>query len=176
MADERLPANTDERLPGNPDEKIPIKLFVHDKPSALLVCPVCGFVRELDVSKYPHLGGKTVNARCRCNSVLSISFDFRNQIRRQVMLDGSFTILEPGMDDTSGSITIHNISKKGIGFSVLGGYEPMVGQRVHLEFHLDDRKHSLVEKDCIVRSVRGDVVGCEFENDDLGTALGFYLL
>lgn len=157
-------------------KKIPIKVYVRDDGRARLVCPVCGFHRELDASKFRGKASQALNARCRCQNILSIKFDFRTQRRKEVQLDGYFSSLDPNVD-VSGSMTVYNISSRGIGFGVSGSQQPMVGLRLSLKFTLDNRKQSQIEKTGTVRSVYEDIVGCEFDEDSVPNGdLGFYLL
>ena len=71
---------------------------------------------------------------------------------------------------------IYNLSRTGIGFSVSDGLELRVGQKLRLEFQLNDRKASIIVKDAVIRSVHDQIVGCEFDGrGELAGALGFYL-
>lgn len=156
-------------------KKIPLKVYVRSDGRARLLCPVCGFHRELDASKFRGKAAQAMNARCRCQNILSITFDFRSHKRKEVQLDGYFSSLDPDID-VSGSMTVYNISSSGLGFEVAGSQEPMVGVRLKLQFTLDNRRHTRVEKTAIVRSVNEGMVGCEFEEDDMPNGeFGFYL-
>ena len=158
------------------DETLPIKIFVRDNGRALFVCPACGFTHEIDVNKYKGKGSQTLNARCKCQKVLAINFDFRGHTRKEVNLSGSFHVLDKGMTHMKGVMMVRNISLTGVAFEVTGGAEPMVGQKIEVEFHLDDRKMSHIVKDAMVRSVNDWLVGCQFiDYGDLDPALGFYL-
>ena len=159
------------------DETLPIKIFVRDNGRALFVCPACGFTHEIDVSKYKDRGAQTLHARCRCQKVLAINFDFRGHARKDVDLSGSFRVLDRGMTHMKGVMMVRNLSLTGIAFDPTSGAEPMVGQKVAVEFHLNDRKVSHIEKEVIVRSIgNGGLIGCQFiDYGELDPALGFYL-
>jgi hypothetical protein len=52
-----------------------------------------------------------------------------------------------------------------------------LGQTLRVEFHLDDKRHTLINKKVIVRNVHKNLVGASFaptEGDD--PHLGFYLM
>lgn len=158
------------------EERIPIKIFVRDNGRALFVCPSCGFTHEIDVSKYKGRGAQTLSARCRCHKVLAITFDFRGHVRKDVTLSGSFRVLDKGMGHMKGVMMVRNLSLTGMAFEVTSGMEPMVGQKVAVEFHLDDRKMSHIEKDAVIRSTGNGLIGCQFvDYGELDPAIGFYL-
>ena len=158
------------------DETLPIKIFVRDNGRALFVCPSCGFTHEIDVNKYKGRGAQTLNARCRCQKILAINFDFRGHARKDVDLSGSFRVLDKGMTHMKGVMLVRNLSMTGVAFEVTGGDEPMVGQKIALEFHLDDRKMSHIQKDAMVRSTGNGLVGCQFvDYGELDPSIGFYL-
>ena len=71
-------------------KKIPVKVYVREDGRARLICPVCGFHRELDASKFRGKAAHPLNARCHCRNILSIDFDFRSCKRKAVQLDGYF--------------------------------------------------------------------------------------
>ena len=149
-------------------------VYVQGIERALLVCPCCGLTHELDAAKYRNQT-HALTARCRCLNTLSISLEFRSQVRREVQLEGSFSSLNPA-SSAVGDMIIYNLSCAGIGFSVTNGQAPQVGEKVRLKFQLDDRKASVIVKKGVVRSVHGSVVGCAFDNHgELAGALGFYL-
>lgn len=156
-------------------KKIPVKVYVREDGRARLICPVCGFHRELDASKFRGKAAHPLNARCHCRNILSIDFDFRSCKRKAVQLDGYFSSLDPDLD-VSGSMTVFNISPEGIGFGISGDQMPMVGQRLELRFTLDNRQNTQVKKNAVVKSVCNDMVGCQFDEDDTPNgAFGFYL-
>ncbi len=156
------------------ESTIQIKVYVQKDDRALLVCPACGHTHELDAAKFRDQT-HALTGRCRCQNILSVSLEFRNQARKEVQLTGSFTMLSPDKG-AGGSILIYNLSRTGIGFSVISGPEPQVGQKLRLEFQLDDRKGSRISKDAVVRSVHGEMIGCAFHDQgELAGALGFYL-
>ena len=153
---------------------IPVKVYVQDSGRALLVCPSCGLAHELDAAKYRNQS-HTLTARCRCRNTLSISLEFRSQARKEVRLEGSFRSRNPA-SSAGGSMIIYNLSRTGIGFSVLSGEEPRIGEKLRLEFQLDDRKAGIIIKNAVVKSVHDQIIGCAFDDHgELAGALGFYL-
>ncbi len=156
------------------ESTIPVKVYVQDTGRALLVCPSCGFTHELDAAKYQNQS-HTLTARCRCRNTLSILLEFRNQARKKVQLEGFFRSRNPS-SPVNGSMIIHNLSCTGIGFSVMSGMEPQAGDKLSLEFQLDDRNGSTIIKNAVVKSVHGQIIGCAFDDrGELAGVLGFYL-
>lgn len=153
---------------------IPVKAYVQKNDRVLVVCPACGTTHELDADKFRGKG-HSLKARCRCRNILNIAIDFRNQARKEVLLSGTYSSLDATLGG-SGRMTVYNLSRTGIGFAVLSGQEPWIGQKLRLEFQLDDRKGSKIVKNAVVKSLHGSIVGCEFdEYGGLAGALGFYL-
>lgn len=153
---------------------IPVKAYVQNNDRVLLVCPACGTTHDLDAAKFRGKG-QSLKARCRCRNILHISLDFRNQARKEVLLSGTFSSEDATLGG-SGRMTVYNLSRTGIGFAVTSGQEPWIGQKLRLEFRLDDRKQSMIVKNAVVKSLHGHIVGCEFdEYGGLAGALGFYL-
>jgi hypothetical protein len=71
---------------------------------------------------------------------------------------------------------VNNISRSGVAFSVSGQHTINVGQKVLLNFRLDDRKQTELTKKIMVITIRDNSIGCEFVNQNqIGKDLGFYL-
>ncbi|MFW2365456.1 MAG: PilZ domain-containing protein, partial [Desulforhopalus sp.] len=76
-----------------------------------------------------------------------------------------------------GNITILNLSRSGARFQMPAGHTMEVGHKGVLVFTLDDRKKTALKKQVVIRTVKGNIVGCEFiEDRAFQKELGFYLL
>lgn len=153
-----------------------ITVYIQENGMAMLVCPKCGHVHKLKAEKFKDKSRERFLAKCQCSEVLRIRLEFRGHVRKEVLLSGTYSVIEA--DGAVGGrvpIEVYNISGTGVGFVALG-QEPQVGQKIRLNFELDNRKQSKIEKDAFVRSKQGNIIGCEFSNPgEITGDLGFYL-
>lgn len=71
---------------------------------------------------------------------------------------------------------ISNISREGLGLLVSGVHNIRVGQKIQVNFTLDDKNNTPLNKTAVVRSVDQNRIGCEFKKDQaFEKGLGFYL-
>ncbi len=151
-----------------------VKTYIRQDNTATIICPCCNrakTVRIKDCLKDRH----RVRARCACGEQFMVQLDFRRHYRKQVNLVGTYITTDPpGMG--SGTVRITNISFEGIGFEVPGSHRLRPGQKLEIEFRLDDKKHTFLKKEAVVRLVEKGYIGCQFINQQhIEKALGFYL-
>jgi len=149
------------------------KIFVSNEGSAMISCPRCGKTKQVAVGKY--CGKKhTIKVRCSCNTSFLAYLEFRRNYRKPTDLSGTYRIISDGAG--GGTVSIKNISRGGIGFSVSGRHNIEIGQKALVDFVLDNRKSSRVSKEVIVRSVTNNHIGCQFvSHQPFEKDLGFYL-
>ena len=160
-------------------------LNVQKNNRVTLSCPSCLIVRDVSVDKY---AGKkhflTVN--CPCGTTYGINLNFRKHYRKNVSIGGYYADIDSDFDSTdssnipSGSINcrIKNISLGGVGFTALSRVRVRVGDELRVRFTLDKEPPEVIEKKVVVRGIRDNYIGCEF-NEETGYSdrtLGFYLL
>ena len=74
-------------------------------------------------------------------------------------------------------MNICDISKNGIGFKLIEPANIKTGYTLRIKFNLDNSKQTLIDKKVVVKTVRKDLIGCEFIELDLHQKeLGFYLM
>jgi len=92
-------------------------------------------------------------------------------------LPGKFTLLGKDGPTDTGLMKIVDISTTGLKFKLTVPREFPIGTELRVEFNLDDRNRTLMEKRVIVRNVSGLSVGVSFHPNELADpALGFYLM
>ncbi len=149
------------------------KVFVKENDIAIIKCPACRFVKKLSVAKYRQ-NRKPLKIRCRCDHIFTILLDFRLQYRKDVSLTGTYQLRPPA--DGAGLMTVKNLSRTGVGFSVSGIHAIQVGQYARIEFTLDNPKQSKLDKKVKIISVNNNFIGCAFLDDQqFEKDLGFYL-
>lgn len=150
----------------------PAKIFVSDDDLATITCPGCGHTRQVSVGGYRDKP-KSIKVRCKCDKKFLIDLEFRQQHRKKTDLKGLYDIHS---DQGGGRAVIKDISLSGIGFTVSGIHNVRVGQKIQIEFVLDDSKQTKLNKTAIVKSVNNNRIGCEFKKDHaFEKDLGFYL-
>ena len=149
------------------------KSFVNTSGIAIVTCPECGAIKNLSAAQF--LGKRhLLKVRCGCGYAWELQLDFRRHYRKKANLAGTFTTEPPESDFRI--ISVLNISRSGVGFSVAGLYEIKIGQKGRLRFALDDKKHTLIDKLVVIRAVKNTYIGCEFIDDQIFEKdLGFYL-
>jgi hypothetical protein len=99
----------------------------------------------------------------------------RRHFRKSVNLVGMFFFQGSKGNPIKGLIKIRNISQSGIQFSINSMPEFEVGDKLTIEFTLDDEEHSLVREAGIVQRIRSNIVGLDFNTTDHYGKLGRYL-
>ncbi len=153
-------------------------VFISSNNTATFRCPQCGKAKTSDVSRYAVTDQKiTVNCTCTCGHRFRCRLEKRKQYRKGANLPGKFTLLgEDGPADT-GLVKVVDISTTGLKLKMTVPRAFPVGAKLLVEFRLDDRKRTPMEKRVIVRNVSGTLVGAAFHpNEPDDPALGFYLM
>jgi hypothetical protein len=149
------------------------KSFVNTDGIAVIKCKVCSKIKHLQAETFR---GKqhVLKVRCSCGHAWSLLLDFRRHYRKDTELEGTYALEPPA--NGGGRLTVMNISRSGVGFTVIGIHAIKIGQKARLQFALDDKKNTLINKRVTVRVVQGNYIGCEFVEDRaFEKDLGFYL-
>ena len=155
-----------------------IKAFIDDEGKAVITCPECQAVRIVDVTGYAKLDHVVrFRVRCPCNHSYRVILERRKYFRKSVSLTG-VCLFRNGMVRVS--VKVRNLSRRGLRVELMREMHVGVGDKVIVEFRLDDEKRTLVRKDAVVRAVMGSCLGMEFFSIDpynvYDKALGFYLM
>lgn len=149
------------------------KSFVKTNDTASIQCPSCALVKNIPVGRFRDTR-HTLKTRCNCNNVFLVVLDFRRHYRKATELTGVYTVI--GSTGGGGEMHVDNISRSGVGFSVNEQHHVQVGQKVLLNFKIDDKKQTELTKKVLVKRVSNNHIGCEFINQSqIGKDLGFYL-
>ena len=149
------------------------KSFVNTDGIATIKCPKCGIIKNLPAGQFR---GRqhTLKVRCSCDYAWDILLDFRRHYRKKTDLSGTYILELPASG--GGRLSVLNISRSGVGFSVKGLHAIKIGQKARLQFTLDNKKQTPIDKHVIIRTVKGVYIGCEFIEDRVFEKdLGFYL-
>lgn len=161
------------------DECIP--LLATPEGEYFLTCPKCK-KQEIVSPTLFHETGWIQHITCTCSFIFRVIYEMRQRYRKNVQLDGQFAQQQGGYNTMASSrpwsnIEITNISKDGLNFTSPIARLLNVGELVHLQFNLDNKNKSTIEKTAEIRYIHNNSVGCQFQGSDkYDVALGFYFL
>ena len=153
-------------------------VFISSNNTDTFRCPQCGAAKTADVSQYAGTTKKiAVNCTCVCGHRFRCRLEKRRQYRKGADLPGKFTLLGEGGPKDTGLAKIVDLSTTGLKLKLNVPRTFPIGAKLLVEFRLDDRKRTPMEKRVIVRNVNGLYIGASFLPNELNDpALGFYLM
>jgi hypothetical protein len=155
------------------------KVFIYKDNKAIIICPKCEKSKAIDVSE--ELDSKylvRLEHKCSCGYLYTVLLERRKRHRKTTNLKGAYRCLVSGEQETKGSMTIQDITRAGLSFTLDENERQKLnmGNNLFLEFHLDDHSKSLIKKKGLVSNMRGPYIGVEFSSVDLyDRALGQYM-
>ena len=155
------------------------KVFIYKDNKAIIICPKCEKSKTIDVSE--ELGSKylvRLKHKCSCGYLYIVPLERRKRHRKTTNLKGAYRCLVSGEQEAKGSMTIQDITRAGLSFTLDENERQKLnmGNNLLLEFHLDDHSRSLIKKEGLVSNMRGPYIGVEFSSVDLyDRALGQYM-
>jgi len=154
------------------------KVFITSNNIATFVCPQCGNVTTTNVAKFANLDKRiTVNCRCNCGHSFSVSLEKRRQYRKATNLPGMYFHRLDNGDLDKGRMRVVDISSTGIKLKLNVQRKFDIGTQLRVEFELDDKRRTFMNKRVVVRNVRNDLVGTSFATNEVEDPnLGFYLM
>jgi hypothetical protein len=155
-----------------------VKAFIDSEGKAVIKCPECHAARVVDVKGYSKLDHFVrFKVKCSCKHAYKVILERREYFRKSVSLRG-VCLFRNGIVKVD--INIHDLSRKGLRVQLLKETAVEMGDKVMVEFRLDDENKTLIRKDAVVRSITGLFLGMEFFSIDphnvYDKALGFYLM
>ena len=165
-----------KQKPESSAEKKEIRVFLNDQEKGTFICPVCNNHVTKDLAEYVQTNlAIRIKCKCKCGHVYRALVERRRYFRKPMNVIGTF--LDPGVkgQPKKGMIKILNISQSGLQFSVNGVPSFKEGDLLIVEFRLDDEDRSLIREEGIVRRIKSNIVGLEFDNSERYGKLGKYL-
>jgi len=182
------------------DKKFP-RVYISSDNTADFICPVCDKHKTLDVSKYKNIRRSVLlKYKCQCGHSFSVFLERRQGgHRKETDLFGTYKCFFWGQGARTGRMVVIDVSLSGMRFklrqtdsniiqhSPSTGTEEFVGTKgptdadlnvddtVWAEFHLDDRKKSLIKQETMIRWINDPYVGVEFTSKNSDSVLGFYM-
>jgi hypothetical protein len=152
------------------------KVRVRPDNTVVLTCIHCGLQKETPVNLLKDCNHE-IRVKCRCQKTFKIFLEKRNRVRKKTYLRGTY--INHSQQDSSGSLIIRDISVTGLSFSSLDLKNFKVGDELRVEFALDDEHRTIFREHVIIRDVRKNSVGCEYDSSEkvaLQNALGYYIM
>lgn len=148
------------------------KFYVDDADQSTVVCPKCGFAKQIDTKKYKSTS-KKLKAKCKCGEVFKFTIEFRKYYRKNVRLPGEYRVQESG---EGGEIIIDNLSLGGVQFETLKPHRMTTNNIMILKFKLDNSGRTEIQRSAKVMWIKGHNIGAEFIGPKLSERdLAFYL-
>lgn len=157
-------------------EKREDRVFINDRGEATFICTACkkGVIRDLSDFTRTRSAVR-LRCKCSCGNVYRVLVERRRHFRKPVNLMGMFFYTGGKCGRAKGLIKIRDISQSGIQFSINSMPEFKVGDKLTIEFTLDDEEHSKIREEGTVRRIQSNIVALKFNTTDHYGKLGRYL-
>jgi hypothetical protein len=157
-------------------EKREDRVFINDRGEATFICKACnkGVIRDLSDFILTRSAVR-LKCKCSCGNVYRVLVERRRHFRKPVNLIGVLFYAAGKGGQVKGLIKIRDISQSGIQFSINSMPEFKVGDKLTIEFTLDDEEHSKIREEGTVRRIQSNIVALKFNTTDHYGKLGRYL-
>jgi hypothetical protein len=152
------------------------RVFINDRGEGAFICPACkrGIIKDLSAFQHTESAVR-LKCKCNCGHTYRVLVERRRHFRKAVNWTGMYYFKTGGGAPIKGLIRIRDISRSGIRFSVNNMPEFEEGDKLIVEFTLDDEERSQVREEGIVRRIQSNIVGLQFKTIDHYGKLGQYL-
>jgi len=147
------------------------KVFIDENNRALIICPKCGFERNVDATSLK-TETNIVSIKCRCRETFQIALEYRKHYRKEVRLSGEY--IAPKRKER-GEVIIRELSLTGIRFESMRPHRISIDDVLEMKFILDNPLKSEISKLAKVIWVKDRIVGANFSENEYAQVLGFYL-
>ena len=156
------------------------KVSVSSDHTITFKCPKCNEPKTVDVSSYENLEkAERVKVKCACGNIYFALIEKRKQFRRITNFPGTFTHIVSDIPRDKGTMVVTDVSRTGLKIKINTKRDFFIGDKLMVEFHLDDKNRSLIKKECIIKKDFGLEFGIEFisvhPSDPSDRAIGFYM-
>ena len=134
--------------------------YVRPDNTAVITCPHCGLQKTLQALSFKGHKHK-LKVKCSCDKIFTANLEFRKKVRKNVNLRGTY--INHSQKDKTGTIVVRNISLGGLEFTSFDIHDFKVDDELTLTFTLHDEHMSEITKTAVVRDIRSNSIGCEFE-------------
>ena len=156
------------------------KVYITHNNLVTFSCPKCKQPRVVDLADHPELEQTDkANVKCPCGHKYSVSIERRKQYRVATNFAGEFRQIVDNREIDRGLMTVIDMSRTGLKIRLNVKRDLKVGDRLSLEFRLDDAQRTLIQKEVVIKKIFGLELGVEFTSihpsNPSDRALGFYM-
>ena len=157
------------------------KIFITESRKVTFSCPECENARLVDLDEHKEWEkADRIKVRCgRCGHTFRVVLEKRAQYRKAVNFIGSYTRLVGGKPVEKGRMRVVDLSRAGLKLKLNEAPNFKAGDILMIEFHLDDAKRSLIQKEVEVKKIFGQELGVAFTSihpsNFSDKAIGFYM-
>ena len=139
-----------------------------------IVCPACHTAKIFDAENYMTTN-RGVKAKCSCGNVFRCAIEFRRSYRKSVDFAGDYKNVKSG---DKGRMTLESLSLGGVDFiNLTSDNLIMTNDVLDISFHLDDKNHTLIQRQIRVISAEKSTISAAFIGARMyDKDLGFYLM
>jgi hypothetical protein len=154
------------------------KVYITNENKATFICPLCEKTKTVDVSKYAQMNQTVkVKSRCSCGHKWTAVLEKRKQYRKGAKLSGIYKYVVDGKEMDRGTMKVIDLSAGGVKLKLEVNRPFQVGDNLQIEFKLDDKKQTLIQKTVVIRNISDSYYGTAFKDaDTYDPVLGFYLM
>lgn len=157
------------------------KVYITSNQEITFTCPECLHPRIVGINDHEELKKATnVRVTCRrCGHKYRATIERRQQYRKSVNFPGTYTHMVKGRFRGKGYMTVVDLSRTGLKLKLNEKATFNAGDRLVLEFTLDDANHSPIKKEVEIKKIDKTELGVAFlsmhPSDPSDKALGFYM-
>jgi len=156
------------------------KIFITRDNKATLACPACERSKCIDASPYMAMQQIVkIRIKCPCGHQYPAQLERRRHFRKTVNFEGVYSQATGGRHVGRGNMAILDLSRTGVRLRLRESKPMRIGDKLVVEFRLNDRKQSRIRQESVVRRIDGSDLGAEFSPTDPADpnakAIGFYL-
>lgn len=140
------------------------KVYVHSDNIASFLCPSCEQAKDFDITEYEDIDDTLhIEHTCKCGKQYKIRVERRRFFRKYVDLEGFYSW---GDEKTKRPMLVRDLSRSGMKIEILDDMEIQAGDKLFVEFVLDNEQKMKIRREVIVRTVFGKKLGTEFASRD----------
>ena len=163
------------------------KVFISDDNVAVFICPACKQPKRVDVSKYQNIEkASRIKCKCPCGHTYTVILEKRKFYRKKTRLPGVYVNFTSNFGNDfceeigRGSLMITDLSRTGMQFRFTTEQNFKPGDKLMIEFYLDDQQKTFVKKTVFIKNINGLEIGAEFcavdPSNPNDRAIGFHLM
>lgn len=181
------------------------EITLNKENKADIRCSKCLKNRSVDMSKYKDMDRAIrFKTKCRCGHSDTVFLNRRDKFRKNTDFFGIYTNMSSGKGGQKGEMTVLDVSRAGLRMeishvklkvkehdvSVVTGEQASfehkikkpvdeinIGDKLLVEFRLDDTKKTLIKKEVLIRWMKMPYIGVEFSSKSLYEgSLAFYMM